>query len=362
MKILLVSKEIYPEDSTGLGISTKSHYDILKEKGYILKLVSRNHKKCSDFNIIIKNIFHFIINFFKLKKKATKIINDYDPDIIIVESLQTLISELFIISNNNKRKVILISHGVSIFPYKFNLKYILRFLIYLPYLPILFILLKRVDNLYSLNWTKKSNRHLDDKIFNLLKKEKIIKYFNTSRFEKTKKTISTVDYKIISCFGYIGEIKNQKNFLKIAEYFKNEKIKFKIIYQSFNYNYLKECEKICEKKLLKNVQFIDGSNLDINLLISESYLIVNTSITEVFPLTLVEGISLNIPFASYDKGNISFLKGGLIAKNEIEMLKNIELFINNEFFYKKISKEGGDFYTNYLSNSLLEKKFDSINV
>ena len=66
------------------------------------------------------------------------------------------------------------------------------------------------------------------------------------------------------------------------------------------------------------------------MLIKESYLIVNTSITEV-SMTLVEGISLNIPFVSYDKGNISFFKGGLIAQNNSEMINNIELLINNEF-------------------------------
>ena len=82
----------------------------------------------------------------------------------------------------------------------------------------------------------------------------------------------------------------------------------------------------------------------------------------MFPLTLVEGISLNIPFASYDKGNISFLKGGLIAQNKFEMLKNIEILTKNNFFYEKISKEGKEFYNNYLRNDLLEKKFDIENI
>ena len=38
MRILLVSKEIYPDDSTGLAIAAKSHYDILK-KGYTIRVV-----------------------------------------------------------------------------------------------------------------------------------------------------------------------------------------------------------------------------------------------------------------------------------------------------------------------------------
>ena len=46
MRILLVSKEIYPDDPTGLAIAAKSHYDILKKKGYTIRVVSRNKKKC----------------------------------------------------------------------------------------------------------------------------------------------------------------------------------------------------------------------------------------------------------------------------------------------------------------------------
>ena len=98
-------------------------------------------------------------------------------------------------------------------------------------------------------------------------------------------------------------------------------------------------KKYVKKK--SNVQFIDGKNIDIEMLIKELHLIVNTSITEVFPLTLVEGgLAQIFIYVSYDKGNISFLKGGLIAQNNSEMINNIELLINNEFFYERISKEG----------------------
>ena len=362
MRILLISKEIYPDDPTGLGISTKSHCDILSKKGHILKVVSINEKKNSNFNIEIKNILHFILKYFQLKNKAKKIIADYNPDIIIIESLQTLISELFLFSANKKRKIILISHGISIYPYKISLKYIFRFLVYLFYLPVLFVLLSKVDYFFSLNWTNKSDRHLDEKIYKLLKNKKIVKYFNTSRFEKTINNNGEKIKKIISCFGYMGEIKNQKEFIKIAEYFRNQNIIFKIIFQNSDGNYLKDCKEICKKKNLQNVKFINGGNIDITVLLKESYLIANTSLTEVFPLTLVEGLSLNIPFVSYDKGNISFLKGGLIAQDKYEMIKNIETLINNKFFYEKISNEGSKFYSNYLSNNLLEKKFDELNM
>ena len=67
--------------------------------------------------------------------------------------------------------MILISHGISIYPYKISTKYIFRFLVYLFYLPFLFILLNKVDLFFSLNWTNKSNRHLDEKNFQIIKKK-----------------------------------------------------------------------------------------------------------------------------------------------------------------------------------------------
>ena len=59
MRILLISKEIYPDDPTGLGISTKSHCDILSKKGHILKVVSINEKKIQI--LILKLKIYYIL-------------------------------------------------------------------------------------------------------------------------------------------------------------------------------------------------------------------------------------------------------------------------------------------------------------
>ena len=360
MKILFVTKELYPENSTGLGISSKLHLDILRKK-FIVKTVSKNKKELANYSLNFQNLFELFLNFFSLKKKANKIMNDFNPDIIILEGLQTVISEFFLILDKRKTtRIFLISHGLSIFPYRINLRYLFRFIVYLFYLPFLYILIKKVNVQFSLNWTNKSNRHIDDKIYKLSnKKSKIVKYFNTSRFEKYNLTKISSSIKIVSCFGYIGEIKNQKDFLNLAEKLKKLNVHFRIIYQDFDEKYLKQCKKICENKKLKNIFFIDGNKTDLKIMMQETSLIVNVSLTEVFPLTLVEGISMGVPFVSYDTGNISFLKGGLLSKNIKDLTQNTELLLKNEFFYKKISEEGKEFYLSTLSNNLLVEQFES---
>ena len=364
MKILLVSKEWYPYDPTGLGISSKLHLDILKKNSFLVKTVSKNFKHKTDFCLEFSNFFQFLLNFFVLKKKANKIINEFEPDLIIIESLQTWISELFLILKyKNKTKIILVSHGISIFPYRFKIRYFLRFIIYLFYLPFLFFLIKKIDLFYSLNWTNKCDRHLDEKIFKLLKsKNKIVKFFNTSRFESEKNIQINKKKIIISNFGYVGKIKNQKDFLKIAEEFRNTDIIFRVIFQNYDHNYLKFCRNYCKIRKLNNVEFIDGNNVNIYEKIRESYLTVNTSITEVFPLSIVESISLGTPYVSYDTGNTSSIKGGLIAKDISELKQSIKVLCSNNFFYNQLRKNGIKYYNENLNNLSLQKIFNNFDI
>ena len=65
---------------------------------------------------------------------------------------------------------------------------------------------------------------------------------------------------------------------------------------------------------------------------------------------------MGVPFVSYDKGNISWMKGGLIAKDYLELERLVKLLINNSFFYDKISIQAKTFYTKNLSNALLEEQ------
>jgi glycosyltransferase involved in cell wall biosynthesis len=364
MKILLVSKEWFPTNCTGLGIASKMHEKILRMNGNEVRTVSTNLNCQTDYFINIYNFGHAILNYFIFNRKIKNIIDTFKPDLIILESLQTVISEFFLLIKYRKNiKIILFSHGISILPYKFNFKFLLRFLIYLFYLPVMYFFLKRVDIFYSLNWTNRSNRHLDEKIYKISNKYGLIKkYFNTSRFEVPESLIKkqAKKKKIVSCFGYIGDIKNQKEALKIANKFILSDVTFKFIFQSYDKKYFNSCKNYCKNKNLHNVQFIESKEVDIKKEIEDSYLILNTSITEVFPLSIVEAISLGVPFISYDTGNISYIKGGLISKNIFEMERNIKLLLNNDFFYKKISTIGRDFYHKNLSNVLLEDKFKEL--
>ena len=160
--------------------------------------------------------------------------------------------------------------------------------------------------------------------------------------------------------GYLGDIKNQKEFIKIAEKLNNLNLEFHIVYQNHNEKYLNICKNYCQKKNLNNVYFINGNKEDVKDILINSHLLINTSITEVFPLTIVESINLGTPFISYDTGNISYIKGGLIVENQIEMLNIIKTLTENDFFYEKFRALGREFYNQKLNFTLLELKLKDL--
>ena len=172
MNILLISSQWSPKNQTGLGFASLQHFKYLFKQGYNVKCVSLDDDS-KDYNLRIKSKINFILNFKKKIKEIKNIINNFKPDTIIVESLQSFISEIFLYyAFKINCKTILISHGVSIAPYKMNFKYIFRFLIYFFYLPILIYLTKKIDILYTLKKDKYDLRHLDTILFSIFNKKK----------------------------------------------------------------------------------------------------------------------------------------------------------------------------------------------
>ena len=70
--------------------------------------------------------------------------------------------------------------------------------------------------------------------------------------------------------------------------------------------------------------------------IINSWFLINVSITEVSPLSLIEGNSLRKFFFSYDVGSINKLKGGIINQSLSQIVFNIRSLNNNNFFNERL--------------------------
>jgi len=361
-KLLLVSKEWSPKNRTGLGFCSSLHESILKDVGFEVFTVSSNNID-KNFNLKLKGFFHFVFNPFFFLKKSQSIIKDYKPDFIVVESLQTVISEIFIyLAKKNKVKSVIVSHGISILPYNNKVKYLIRSMVWVIYLPLLYFLIKTCDIFLSLDPDSNNSRHLDTQLFKKKKNKLIIKYTNTSRFENSKKDLmfSEPKRKIILCIGYINHIKNQEDLIKLADKIYDLDIDIKIIYNSFDTIYFNKLKKIIYDKNIKNIYFVHEDNTNILNEIINCWLLVNVSITEVSPLSLIEGNSLSKIFLSYNVGSLSNFKGAIVHYSLKQIIFNVRSLYNNNFFLKKIEMQALQDYTDNYSEKNIKNSFKKI--
>ena len=134
MKILLISSQWSETRKTGLGYASSIHKEVLQNIGFkVVTLGNINDE--TDYKFKNSGRINLLINYTKYSNFLRKIIIKEKPEIIFVESLQNMLSEIsIIVANKLKKKIVLISHGISIFPYNFKFKYILRFIFWFPYI------------------------------------------------------------------------------------------------------------------------------------------------------------------------------------------------------------------------------------
>ena len=364
-KLLLVSKEWSPKNKTGLGFCSSLHEIIFKDVGFQVATVSLNNLD-KNFNLQLEGFIHFLFKPIFFLKKSESIIKDYKPDFIAVESLQTVISEIFIyLAKKNNIKSIIISHGISILPYNNKIKYIVRSIIWTFYLPFLIFFIRACDIFLSLDPDSNNSRHLDVQLFKKKRNKLIIKYNNSSRFEKVKKdfVVSESKRKIILCVGYINHIKNQEDLIKLAEKICDLDIDIKILFNNFNRAYFNKLKKIINSKNIQNIYFINENDTDIFKEMINSWLLVNVSITEVSPLSLIEGNSLSKIFFSYNVGNLDKFKGGIVHYSLKQLIFNIRSLYANKFFLQKLEDAAlKDYKVNYSENNIKDSFKKILNI
>ena len=359
MKIILVSSQWSENRKTGLGYCASYHRDILKNLGHNVITIGPKKSK-TNYEIEAVTRIDLIFGYIKTNAYIKNILKKENPEIVIIESLQNVLSEILInISSKMKIKNILISHGISIAPYKFKIKYILRSIIWIPYLLILFFLLKKVDILLTLDSNPNSLRHLDTIFYKkFYNKKTLYEYNNFSRLENNQFSAQKFKKKTksILLIGYLDSIKNQIDFLKIANILNNKDLIFKIIFSEYNKNYLKKINAYIRKYDMKNIELIDSNKVNISDEINNCWLILNTSITEVMPLTIFEAMSSNKLYLSYDIGSIKKISEVIINKNIEQMIFNINSLYNNDKLYNQLcSNLKHNYYQKYSIKKLTEK-------
>ena len=213
----------------------------------------------------------------------------------------------------------------------------------------------------KLDRENKNFRHLDTNLFKIAKSNKVFLYNNTSRFEDLKKKNTNKDnIKYILCLGYINHIKNQAALIEIAKKTKELDVVYKIIYNYFDKKYFNSLNIKIKKAGLKNIIILHEKDTSIFEEISNCWLLINVSITEVMPLSLIEGNCMSKTFLSYDVGSVDRLTG-IINQSSEQMIFNIKSLYHNTFLKEKLENLSSNRYKAYYSNNKLLESFSKFN-
>ena len=171
-KILMVCQAWPTFEHSGLAFCAGEHCAILSELGYEICIASSNPGVLEAVGKMpIKDAFYIPFDGFNFltfrkdvnQKKAQEVIDAMQPDLIIVEAWQTAIGDAFIdLARKSKIKVVMISHGISLHPFSWRPRDLVRSLSWLPYRWLVFPrLIKKLTLLSTLDLNSSSKRFFD---------------------------------------------------------------------------------------------------------------------------------------------------------------------------------------------------------
>ena len=166
----------------------------------------------------------------------------------------------------------------------------------------------------------------------------------------------------ILVIGYYSRIKNQLDAVDLAA----------TIPQGFNFkfvgpkhgSYYKKCvHRVATLGIKEKVFFLDDSECNLAEEISNSLLVLSTSITEALPITLIESMAAGTPFVATDVGAVSSLKGGIIAYGILDMRKHLLRLLIDHEIWNKLSLQGREkYYESYTESIVGDQLFKAIDL
>lgn len=364
MNITVIARSWPAYERSGVSLAAAMHVRILIGLGHSVSIIGSDPRIEYEDLPVVSKIFVPSYGSGSLYSPArinigqlTKALSETQPNLVIVEGWQTALTDYSItVAHQMDIPIILISHGISLHPFKLNLLSVVRSLGWVPYwfvtLP---RLLKKVSLITALDLESNSNRFYD----RILAKRlgiSIKRLVNTAvNWDAKYKDFNERERKIL-VVGYFSSVKNQKFALELMKKI-NKHVNLRFIGAKKG-AYYESCKLIArDPKLLDRIEFVDDRECDVGSEIGSCKLVLSTSITEVLPLTLLEAMASGTPFIASHVGAVPSLRGGVALHREEDWLGAIESFFSDSKKWNLYSQEGRnhfnrDYTSNELSNQL----------
>lgn len=347
VRITLISRSWPPDERSGVSLSAYGHARILLEQGHEVSIIgstgdvgaitlpvsSKTHIRATGSGALYsptwvdKRLLEAV-----LKKNA--------PDLVVLEAWQTAVTDCAIeVAHAMHIPILMISHGISIWPYQKSVMQLMRSLAWLPYrffkLP---RLMKKLSAITALDVKSNSNRFVDRNLaMKLGIPVSVLRNFPAHHAEIEN---ARANRKLqILVVGYFSAVKNQLDAIYVLSCLPDN-VDCCFIGDRQG-KYFDACQKLVRKlKLEKRVRFLQDNECEIAQKMSESLVVFAPSITEVLPLTLIESMASGTPFVATPVGAVEGFYGGILASNMNDQVKAIQLLIDDPSVWENYSVAG----------------------
>ena len=365
-KILMVCQAWPTFEHSGLAFCAGEHCTILSELGYEICIASSNPEVLEAVGKMpIKDAFYIPLHGFNFltfrkdinQKKAQEVIDAMQPDLIIVEAWQTAIGDAFIgLASKSKIKVAMISHGISLHPFSWRPKDLLRSISWLPYRWLVFPgLIKKLTLLSALDLNSKSKRFFDREFARKLGVPLALLANTPVHYSNEVLPLARRKRQVL-IVGYFSDVKNQIAALRVAKALKKQKILFKFVGEKKG-AYFRRCINFVAKHDLQDIViFEEDRECDLSLEISRSLAVFSPSISEALSLTLLESMAGGTPIVATNVGANRSLVGAILADRFDERLKAISDLAGNQELWKERSMLGQVCFKKQFTKSIVKEQ------
>ncbi len=346
MKIILVSRSWPSNDRSGVPLAAAEHAKILISDGHEVSIIGsyesvlfENLSGCDKYFVSSKGTgaLHSYVSVDK--KRLQDIYNQILPDLIIVEAWQTSLTEAAIdIALKRSLPVLVISHGISV--HKFSNSWIDFFhaISWFPYKLRLKNRLRKINAITALDMESKSSRFYDRDLA-LRVNVPVIELVNTPINFASKIKLKSQRKLQIILIGYFSRVKNQ---MAAIDLFKELPGNLSLVFVGARTGkYYESClKKVAKLGLESRVFFYEDHECNINEEISNSILMLSTSLTEVLSISLLEAMASGTPFVATSCGANSSLQAGVVTSNRECQKRSLLKIITDEDYWNTLSKQG----------------------
>jgi len=370
LKICVVSRSWLSHERSGVTNAVAQHVNVLIQAGHKISIIGSNQSVLHEKLLVDKSFCVRSLGSGALYSPArvdrlslVRALKDSQADLVIIEGWQTALTTSSIEEAYQlKIPILMISHGSSVTPFSDKFIELFRALGWKYYKNfVLPRLISKIHALTTLDLTASSTRFYDrDLAIRLGKPVQLLvncpANMNSLYVERLYRKPQ------ILVIGYYSRIKNQLDAVDLAA----------TIPQGFNFkfvgpkhgSYYKKCvHRVATLGIKEKVFFLDDSECNLAEEISNSLLVLSTSITEALPITLIESMAAGTPFVATDVGAVSSLKGGLIAYGILDMRKHLLRLLIDHEIWNKLSLQGREkYYESYTESIVGDQLFKAIDL